>query len=295
VNAKRFIVCLDEITQNFVFGDRFGESYTSTVTLSNGSTRTIRLTPAVRDGGDCLELNDSGHISYMGLNGTTTNGRLMVQVRELPLLYPDEKACALAILAAPSVQLLYESLQTDLNVVKARLNELPEPVDNPEMDPVLMSESSWHRHLARLPVPVPLELRLLCGLVVHGHPQVKAALTAGAANPGDIPFCVAHGQTEARLQSLWPAPAEQTGKALMMDDPFTSMATVCHVLQDAFAMDPQSANEKTREIHTTGSGVLELSPGSSVTAICRRLNSHWRSGGLTLYCAPQRRTSHTAG
>jgi hypothetical protein len=52
--------------------------------MSDGSTRTIQLTPMIRDDRQVVELNDSGHISYMGLHSTTTNGNLMVQLREIP-------------------------------------------------------------------------------------------------------------------------------------------------------------------------------------------------------------------
>lgn len=38
----------------------------------------------IRDDRPVVELNDSGHISYMGLHSTTTNGSLMVQLREIP-------------------------------------------------------------------------------------------------------------------------------------------------------------------------------------------------------------------
>jgi hypothetical protein len=82
VKTKEFIVCLDEIQQNFVFGDQFVDSYTKTVTMSDGSTRTIKLTPMIRDGRPVVELDDTGYITCMGLNGTTTNGKLMVQLRD---------------------------------------------------------------------------------------------------------------------------------------------------------------------------------------------------------------------
>jgi hypothetical protein len=84
VTTKEFIVCLDEIQQNFVFGDRFVGSYTRTVAMSDGSTRTIKLTPMIRNEEQVVELNDNGHISYMGLHSTTTNGKLMVQILEIP-------------------------------------------------------------------------------------------------------------------------------------------------------------------------------------------------------------------
>ena len=82
-SARRFVVCIDEIRQNFVFGDTFQGRYSTTVTLSDGSTRTIELTPMIRDGRAVVELKDTGGCTEMGRNGTTTNGKLMVQIREL--------------------------------------------------------------------------------------------------------------------------------------------------------------------------------------------------------------------
>jgi hypothetical protein len=38
----------------------------------------------VRDGRPVVELNDTGHISYMGLESTKTNGKLMVQLHAVP-------------------------------------------------------------------------------------------------------------------------------------------------------------------------------------------------------------------
>lgn len=83
MKLKQFVVCIDEIKQNFVFGDQFAGSYIKTVMMSNGSARTITLTPMIHNGRPVVELNDTGHISYMGLNGTTTNGTLMVQIRDV--------------------------------------------------------------------------------------------------------------------------------------------------------------------------------------------------------------------
>lgn len=80
-----FVVFIDEITQNFVFGDSFSDSYTKTVTMSDGQTRDIKLTPTVRDGKPLIEINDTGQISYMGLEGgAKTNGNLMVQLKKVP-------------------------------------------------------------------------------------------------------------------------------------------------------------------------------------------------------------------
>jgi hypothetical protein len=82
--AEEFVVFINEITQSFVFGDSFSDSYTKTVTMSDGRTRTIKLTPKVRDGKPVVEIDDTGHISYMGAEGTTANGNLMVQLHRVP-------------------------------------------------------------------------------------------------------------------------------------------------------------------------------------------------------------------
>jgi hypothetical protein len=85
MKTRAFAVFIDEVKQNFVFGDRFEGSYVRTVTLSDGSSRTVSLTPMVREGRELVELDIDGHVTYMGLNGTTTNcDTLMVAVREWP-------------------------------------------------------------------------------------------------------------------------------------------------------------------------------------------------------------------
>ena len=38
-----------------------------------------------------VELKDTGFLSYMGLNGTTTNGKLMVQVRDIAEIHRQLK------------------------------------------------------------------------------------------------------------------------------------------------------------------------------------------------------------
>ncbi len=91
-SKKRFFVCIDEIQQNFVFGDEFSGRYAKTVTLSNGSTRTIELTPMIHDGRPVIEFKDTGGLTYMGLNGTTTNGNLMVQIRDFDAMEAQRTA-----------------------------------------------------------------------------------------------------------------------------------------------------------------------------------------------------------
>ena len=91
LSKKKFHVFIDEIKHNFVFGDEFAGGYSKTVTLSDGSTRTIELTPMIHDGMQVVEFKDSGFRSYMSLSGTTTNGALMVQVEDEETTHRDLK------------------------------------------------------------------------------------------------------------------------------------------------------------------------------------------------------------
>lgn len=91
LSKKRFIICIDEIQQNFVFGAEFEGRYTTTVTLSDGTTRVIELTPMTRGGRPVVELKDTGGCTYMGLNGTTTNGKLMIQIRDLDAMLSESR------------------------------------------------------------------------------------------------------------------------------------------------------------------------------------------------------------
>jgi len=82
LSSRPFTVFMAEVKQNLVFGEEFTGSYTKSVTLSDGSKREIELTPMIHHGMQVVRLKDTGGVTYMGINGTTTNGALMVQVRD---------------------------------------------------------------------------------------------------------------------------------------------------------------------------------------------------------------------
>jgi hypothetical protein len=82
LSERQFRVFIDEVKQNLVFADEFTGTYSKTVTLSDGSERQITLTPMVHQGMQVVEFKDTGGLTYMSLNGTTTNGTLMVQVQD---------------------------------------------------------------------------------------------------------------------------------------------------------------------------------------------------------------------
>jgi ATP-dependent Clp protease adapter protein ClpS/GNAT superfamily N-acetyltransferase len=209
-------------------------------------------------------------------------------------LFADEISCADSILSTEVVQTLYETLGTDPEIIKARLGNLRSQDENPDIGQVRNAGSEWHRYKASLTDPIPVELRLLIGLTIHGTVAVKEALTPVGGKPGDIPFFVVHKQMEAELQSRWAKVDEQTGKVLLLDDPFTLMVFVVDALKLSFGMDRTLATKKMLEVHSSGSCVLELDPGTNVSDTCSRLNSEWRSVGLPLYCEPQRLSSATS-
>ena len=83
---KQFVVFIDEIQQNLADGDQFSDGYTKTVTLSDGSVRTVELTPMMRHGKWVVELKDTGGRSYIGLDHAVSimiNGKLQVKVFDL--------------------------------------------------------------------------------------------------------------------------------------------------------------------------------------------------------------------
>jgi hypothetical protein len=94
----KYSVSLDEVKQSFVFAEPFTDSYTHTVTMSDGTQRTISLRPVMHNGMQVLELSDKktgsadAGVTYMGTNGTTTDGKLMISVKDLDAIRAQMKA-----------------------------------------------------------------------------------------------------------------------------------------------------------------------------------------------------------
>lgn len=93
-------VFVTEVGKTFVKDHAFVGRFATTVTMPNGTRRTIALIPTIYDGGLVVKLDDTvdgRHVgpngnSYMAPNGSTTNGTsaagtLMVQLRDLD--HPD--------------------------------------------------------------------------------------------------------------------------------------------------------------------------------------------------------------
>ncbi len=103
---KRFIVSIYEIRQELVFAEEFSGQYVKTVTLSDGTTRTVELTPTMHNGRVGMQFNDTGYRTHMGMlplrNGSHTNDTLMVRIVDLDdrprsrLMSPDTSVTSIA-------------------------------------------------------------------------------------------------------------------------------------------------------------------------------------------------------
>lgn len=84
LSKHRFVVSIYEIREELVWAEEFTGQYTKSVTLSDGTTRSVELTPVMRNGMPVIELKDTGCRSHMGithvLTATKIHGNLMVRV-----------------------------------------------------------------------------------------------------------------------------------------------------------------------------------------------------------------------
>jgi hypothetical protein len=83
---KVFRVELYEVQQKLTPGDflaeEFSGTYTRTVALSDGTKRTIELTPMVHRGMQVVRLSDNGGVTYSSLNGSTLDGKLLIHLSD---------------------------------------------------------------------------------------------------------------------------------------------------------------------------------------------------------------------
>ncbi|AIF47806.1 hypothetical protein [Dyella japonica] len=86
-SGHAYTVSIDEVRQNFVWSETIEGAYKRVVTTSDGTVHEITLRPVNKDGRELVELTDQSRDglqhSYMGPNGTTTDGSLMVNVKDL--------------------------------------------------------------------------------------------------------------------------------------------------------------------------------------------------------------------
>lgn len=95
--TRHYVVSIDEIGKTFISNQPFTGSYATTVTLSNGSQRSIKLTPTTHDGMLVVHLQDlldgkpagPNGDSYMGPNGSTHDGTAADGTLMVKLQAPD--------------------------------------------------------------------------------------------------------------------------------------------------------------------------------------------------------------
>ena len=96
LSNKSFDVAIFEIKEKLTpgkfLGTEFSGTYKQTITMSDGKQRQLELTPMMHKGMQVVRLQDSGHTTYMGLNGTTLNGTLLVQLRDKDAINASLKA-----------------------------------------------------------------------------------------------------------------------------------------------------------------------------------------------------------
>jgi hypothetical protein len=141
LSKREFLVSIDEIRQNFAFGEPFVGHYYKTVTMSDGKIRRIELTPMIHNGIQVAEFKDNRGVTYMGLNGTTTNGTLMVQLRDADTMqaearaegYPFPTASAgkylIPILPALPVRVVFQHVRGAESEAMMITNETERPMD----------------------------------------------------------------------------------------------------------------------------------------------------------------------
>lgn len=141
LSKKEFLVSIDEIRQSFAFGEPFVGHYYKEVTLSDGKTRRIELTPMVHKGLQVVQFKDNKFVSYMGLNGTTTDGTLMVQLRDVDTMQAQAKAegwpfsassggrYAIPILPILPVRVAFQSIHGAQYELMTVTNETGQPID----------------------------------------------------------------------------------------------------------------------------------------------------------------------
>jgi hypothetical protein len=203
----------------------------------------------------------------------------------------DELAFALAVVSTRGVQTLYAEVGTQAQAVVARLYDLRHPGRNWQIDQLLDAGSPWHLHMSRVARSIPLEVRLLIGLIAFGSPATRGALTPDDGLAGDIPFLVAHGRLEAELHSEWPRAEDQSGDLSILNDLFSPIEAVLAALEASFGLTHDDAIVKMREAYESGATSLQIPSAVNVQKTCQRLNHEWRSAGLALYCVPNRATA----
>lgn len=81
--TTQFVVSVYEVTGKDVFAQDFTQRFAKTVTMADGSQRSVELTSAVRDGQPLLKLDDNGRVAWLAPDATHIDAGLMIQTRDM--------------------------------------------------------------------------------------------------------------------------------------------------------------------------------------------------------------------
>jgi ATP-dependent Clp protease adapter protein ClpS len=194
LSKKRFIVSIFEIQQEIVFADEFSGQYVKTVTLSDGSTRTVELTPTMRGGRAAIEFNDTGYRTYMGMlpvrNGSHTNGNLMVRILDLDdrpasrVLPSDTALTAIPEFVPPGFTQGIELLNDDTTPMEFVVAALGAHLGLSREDSTHTMLAIHERGGALIPTPSLAEAQRIAGLITaeaakNSHPLICRPVSIG--------------------------------------------------------------------------------------------------------------------
>lgn len=86
-----FTVSVSEVTETLLLGEQFSGRFERDFEMSDGSIRTVTLTPMVRNGHLSVKFDDTGFVTYMGPNGWTINRDLRVDLRNYDQVGPESR------------------------------------------------------------------------------------------------------------------------------------------------------------------------------------------------------------
>lgn len=186
LSKKRYVVSIYEV-QEHAFAEEFSGRYVKTVTLSDATTRTVQLTPMMRNGIPVIEFDDTGGHSYMGLmrvrTGTQTRGNLMVQIIDpddrpaSPVLPPDTSLKSIPELVPPGFTQGIEILNDDATPMDFVAQVLSTCLGLSRKDSVQMMLAIHTRGGALVPTPSLADAERIAAQISseasrQGHPLV---------------------------------------------------------------------------------------------------------------------------
>jgi ATP-dependent Clp protease adapter protein ClpS len=191
----------------------------------------------------------------------------------------NEFDLALFLLDQPEVAALLEERHADITTIKRQTELGRTAVTRESCENVRLVVQQ--PRLAQTDAHVDLLLKLLS----FGTDEIRTAFTTASMKPGDIPFALAHGQSEAQLRAAWPTAAASRSVEIVNDD-YSPMECVYPAIERELALTDDAATVLMLRIHRKGA--IRVAPPAQMDpeSFCVRANAAWRQAGLALYCRP---------